>query len=99
MPEVGSQPRTTAKTQMPMIAIQKSGTLAAVIDMNEVIRSASELGRYAAQLPMMTASTTAIIIVATASCRVAGKARSAIAAADSPVRSDVPKSRCSTPLR
>ena len=38
-------------------------------------------------------------IVVAASCSVAGKARSAIAEADSPVRSDVPKSKWMTPLK
>jgi hypothetical protein len=45
VPEVGSQPSVTAKTSTPMMAIQKSGTLAAVEDRKLAIRSVAELGR------------------------------------------------------
>ena len=97
VPDVGSQPRTTAKIQMPVMANQKSGTLAAVIDSSDEKRSASELGRKAAQQPRITAPTMASNMVKNASCNVAGNARKAISAADSPVRRDSPKSRWTTP--
>ena len=44
-PEVGSTPSSTAKSQTPVMANQKSGMLAAVIDSRLENRSASELGR------------------------------------------------------
>ena len=86
-----------AKIQMPTIASQKSGMEAAAMEMKLEIRSATPLGFRAAQLPTSTASTMAMTMVIAASWRVAGKARSAIAAADSPVLSEVPKSSRSTP--
>ena len=98
-PDVGSTPSSTAKSHTPVIANQKSGMLAAVIDSRLEKRSASEFGRYAAQQPMTTAPTIARSIVVKASCSVAGNARSAISEADSPVRSEVPKSRWTTPLK
>ena len=45
MPDVGSTPRTTAKSHTPVTASQKSGTLAAVIVRNDDTRSAGEFGR------------------------------------------------------
>src|SRR6478735_3145226 len=47
---------------------------------------------------MTTAPMIASSMVTKASCRVAGKARSAISEADSPVRSEVPKSRWMMPV-
>ena len=44
-PEVGSTPSRTANSQTPVIANQKSGMLAAVMDSRLENRSASELGR------------------------------------------------------
>ena len=82
-----------------MMASQKSGTLAAVIERNDANRSASEFGRYAAHEPITTARRAAMTMVVIASWSVAGKARNAIAAADSPVLSEVPKSRCRMPWR
>ena len=48
---------------------------------------------------MTIAPTIARSIVVKASWSVAGKARSAMSVADSPVRSEVPKSRWMTPLK
>lgn len=45
MPEVGSHPSRTANSHTPVIANQKSGMLAAVMDSRLENRSASELGR------------------------------------------------------
>ena len=44
-PEVGSTPSSTAKSQTPVMANQKSGMDAAVMDSRLENRSASELGR------------------------------------------------------
>jgi hypothetical protein len=44
-PEVGSTPSSTAKSHTPVMANQKSGMDAAVIDSRLENRSASELGR------------------------------------------------------
>ena len=44
-PEVGSTPSRTANSQTPVMANQKSGMLAAVMDSRLENRSASELGR------------------------------------------------------
>jgi hypothetical protein len=96
VPEVGSQLSVTAKISTPMMANQKSGTLAAVEDRKLATRSVAELGRYAARLPMTTAPTMASSIVHPASWSVAGKARSTASLADWAVRSDSPKSRCAT---
>ncbi|MNW63487.1 hypothetical protein D3C74_417020 [compost metagenome] len=86
-----------AKTQMPTIASQKSGIEAAIIEANEAMRSSTPLGFSAAAEPTMTASRMAMTMVNAASCSVAGKARSAMKAASSPVRIEVPKSRCRIP--
>jgi hypothetical protein len=48
---------------------------------------------------MTIAPTMARSIVVKANCRVAGNALKAISEADSPVRNEVPKSRCTTPLK
>jgi hypothetical protein len=45
VPEVGSTPSSTANSHTPVIANQKSGMLAAVMDSRLENRSASELGR------------------------------------------------------
>ena len=76
-----------------MMANQKSGTLAAVMDRNLANRSAAELGRYAARLPITTARTIASSIVVIGQLEGGGEGPQRLAAADSPVRSDVPKSR------
>lgn len=44
-PEVGSTPSSTANSQTPVIANQKSGMLAAVMDSRLEKRSAKEFGR------------------------------------------------------
>ena len=48
-PDVGSQPRVIAKTQIPTIASQKSGMEAAAIEMKLEMRSARPFGLSAAQ--------------------------------------------------
>ncbi|MET3936676.1 hypothetical protein ABIE00_004722 [Arthrobacter sp. OAP107] len=96
-PDVGSQPRVMANTQIPTMASQKSGIEAAAMETKLEIRSAMPFGFSAAQHPTASASSTASTMVVAASCRVAGKARSAMAAASCPVRSDCPKSSRSTP--
>ena len=44
VPEVGSQPRLTAKTRMPTMAIQKSGAEAPTSEMKVAIRSKTPPG-------------------------------------------------------
>ncbi len=80
------------------MANQKSGGMdAAVIDSRLENRSASELPVGGPAADHDGGDDREKSIVVSASCSVAGNALSAIDEADSPVRSEVPKSRCSTP--
>ena len=78
IPDVGNHPRETEKTKIAVIAIQKSGALAAVSETTLEILSKRPLGLYAAKEPISIAPNKAMVIATAANERVTGMASKTI---------------------